>query len=363
MIRRIRSLLPEKMRTSIRRRLIEIPYYRRTTQFKELKKTDGKRIILIGTPEYPNLGDHAIAVAEIEFIKALNLNCKLIEITQENLRYDRKEVFRHIKEDDLIIYTGGGFMGSMYLESGGGYLREVLKRFKQNKIIICPSTCYYESSEYGEKCFNDDLEIWRNCSHLNLFLRDENSWNKVSKYRTERFRVHQVPDMAFLLDFKKRTNRNGVLCILRNDKEKAYDIEIGQIEKELVAKGYAFREISTRINRKIRPSERVKKVQDMLSTISEAEIVITDRLHGMIMSIITNTKVIAIDNKSHKLSGSIKVYDNNLSNLICLGGDLTVDKILENLEKNKEYVHTVNQELYSELADCIRRGINSEEIY
>ena len=49
-----------------------------------------------------------------------------------------------------------------------------------------------------------------------------------------------------------------------------------------------------------------KKFKKIIKQFSKSKLVVTDRLHGMILSVITGTNCIAFDNSSGKVSG---VYD------------------------------------------------------
>ena len=52
------------------------------------------------------------------------------------------------------------------------------------------------------------------------------------------------------------------------------------------------------------------EVSKQLKIISEHELVITDRLHGMIFSVITKTSCIAIKNNNYKISSSYEWFKN-----------------------------------------------------
>ena len=74
-------------------------------------------------------------------------------------------------------------------------------------------------------------------------------------------------------------------------------------------------------------SER-KEVQNKLLEISHAKLVITDRLHGMIYSVITGTPVIAMDNISGKVGQAYTQW------LV----DFNFVKFVSSLEQVKELV-------------------------
>ena len=59
--------------------------------------------------------------------------------------------------------------------------------------------------------------------------------------------------------------------------------------------------IDTVLDKSVTKRERQDEVSKILNTISKAELLITDRLHAMIMAVITGTPCIAFDNLSKKL--------------------------------------------------------------
>ena len=53
--------------------------------------------------------------------------------------------------NDIILITGGGFLGSLWLYNGEENVRNILKEYPDNKVIILPQTIYFEKNKRGEK--------------------------------------------------------------------------------------------------------------------------------------------------------------------------------------------------------------------
>lgn len=360
-MKKLKNLLPDKVKFLIKKYFIKIIFYRRRESYKRLKtKSDRKRLILLGTPEYGNLGDHAIAYAVIMLIRQEFPDNDLIEITQENLKWDKSGIFKQILPDDIILYTGGGFLGSMYLHTGGGIVREVLKTFYKNAIIIFPSTIFYESNDWGKKCKKEDNDIWCMCKNLSIFIRDKVSWESLKKTVPDNVKLYMVPDMVLSLNYTKKENRSNVMIILRDDKESANEVNRNMIKNELILLGLGVKFSSTRVDYNILPEEREKELLDKLNEFSRAKLVITDRLHGVIFSIITATPCIAIDNISHKISGVLDYIDVPeyiyMSNPQLLLNDI---KSIANAEINKTYNYRLLKDEYKEIINCIKDELNN----
>ncbi|MGH2097437.1 polysaccharide pyruvyl transferase family protein [Aerococcus urinaeequi] len=63
-------------------------------------------------------------------------------------------------------------------------------------------------------------------------------------------------------------------------------------------------------------SKRDNIVMDKLKEISKHELVITDRLHGMIFAYLTDTPCLVFDNNNHKISQTYDTWLKNNTNII-----------------------------------------------
>lgn len=81
-----------------------------------IEYSDKSRIILMGSPEYNNLGDHAIAFATKVFIEDNIKNVKFLEITENEIRYNFNKVKKAVNKNDILLLQGGGNMGDIYTD-------------------------------------------------------------------------------------------------------------------------------------------------------------------------------------------------------------------------------------------------------
>lgn len=90
---------------------------------------------------------------------------------------------------------------------------------------------------------------------------------------------------------------------MRTDKEKSCNDNIVQAITDQIS-GRSIKIIDTYHLEYIRPAKRAVKVKQKLEEFAKADLVVTDRLHAMLFSVITSTPCIALDNLSHKVSGT-----------------------------------------------------------
>ncbi len=261
------------------------------------------RIFLFDTADHDNLGDHAIALAEIEFIKRELPDYAIIEVPGGNIL--RHTVLYKIftRDTDIITIAGGGFLGSLW-PFEEKIVQNILSIYKHNKIIIFPQTFFVEE--------NDENFIKNHpgyIQHKNLFicLRDKDSCKRLEQFvPTLKNRIFYMPDMVCGLSFSTNTNsvREKAGICFREDKEcviKNIDKEV--LREYLSQKNIETVEISTIESRMILPKERTQIVKQKLLEFSTKKLIITDRLHAMLFSAITSTPCIALDNKSGKVKG------------------------------------------------------------
>lgn len=99
-----------------------------------------KKILLFNTPEHDNIGDHLITLAELDFLKRYFQDYKIYEITDIEYSWYHLKIKKNITVNDIILITGGGFLGSLWLYNGEENVRNILKEYPDNKVIILPQT-------------------------------------------------------------------------------------------------------------------------------------------------------------------------------------------------------------------------------
>lgn len=276
------------------------------TNFKLKKRVNCKRFVLIGTPEHGNLGDHLIAEAELTFLKNFFEDYPIIEITGEHFRHEKEILVKLIHKSDTIIITGGGFLGSLWMIEEE-MVRDIIETYSENKIVIFPSSIYFENNEFGRLQFEKSKKVFRKHKNISICVREENSLKTAIELIGEdkKNKVLYIPDIALYLSKTNSTiSRKGALFCFREDKEKALsENDMDEIIKIVEDKGISIEKISTVLNRRVKKHNRNAELQSLMLKFEKSQIVITDRLHGMIIATITGTPCIALDNSYGKVKG------------------------------------------------------------
>ncbi len=263
-----------------------------------------QNIVIIGTPLNGNIGDHAIAIAQNKLLEKTNIN--IVEIPELYYELYLNKIKNKIKENDVIVIQGGGFLGTLWINREK-LVRNIITNFRSNKIIIMPQTIYFEDTEYGKMELEISKQIYNSHSNLYMVLRDKRSYNFCKRHFIKA-KLELLPDMVMYLDYTNpKLERDYILFCLRNDKEKSLNNDtIRDVLKYVNSKNVSTKCTDTVVSNNISLKKRDLIFLNKLNEFKASKLIITDRLHGMIFSAITATPCIAFDNISSKISGVYK---------------------------------------------------------
>lgn len=290
------------------------------------------RLFLFQTPTHTNIGDHAIAEAEIQFLKRHFPNYTVIEINQSLQVYFPRFMQGKIDKSDVILLHGGGNLGNEYMYEE--YLRRiVLEAFPQHKIIIFPQTIYYSEDELGRNELAITQRILSHCSSAILIAREKVSFELMKRYFPAAT-VLLTPDIVLSMDLREtHLNRSGILMVLRSDAEriltngfrKKLDETITKYSKSITYSDMHYHKgVSGQAGRD-------EVLGFKFAQFKSAELVITDRLHGMVFAAITGTPCIAFSNYNQKVSGTYEWIKE--LNYISFVEDMEISKIRQEAER------------------------------
>lgn len=348
----VKKIIPIKIKTFI----IKIYKNRRLKKKYKILKNK-KKLVIIGTPHHKNIGDHAIAVAEVEFLSNRFPNYEIVDVDMEEYFSDINILMKYCNSEDIIILQGGGNLGDEYLYDEN-IRRDAIKRFKNNKIVLFPQTIYFSDSEKGRLELKKTIDIYTYHKKLFLIAREKTSFIKMK----DNFNANNIiltPDIVMYLDKSENEfKRDGALFCLRDDVEKVLlDNEREYLEK-VVSQRYSKIEFTDMKSEfLIKKNVRKEIVEEKLNQFKKSEIVITDRLHGMIFATITGTPCIALSNYNYKVKGTyewikhleyIKFTEdiNEIPNLI---NEL---KLLKGSKYDNSFIQEYYNSIYELISNC-----------
>ncbi|WP_342563866.1 polysaccharide pyruvyl transferase family protein [Paenibacillus sp. FSL R7-0345] len=279
-------------------------YFRGYMANRDLYRNKSKAIFVVGSPEHDNLGDHAITMAQMNFLQKAFPDYTLIEIVADRLTSNWKCLMEYSTPDDIFALQGGGNFGIEYFREEE-VRRKIISSFPNNKIILFPQTIYFGDTEHGRQELKKTKALYNAHKDLTLVAREKTSYG-IMKEHFKNNDVLLTPDIVMSLDITEPQRvRSGALMCIRADKEGIFN----EAEKQQIhnSASQAFDKLTysdTCIVRYITVEEREHELYTLWNQFKEAELVITDRLHGMIFAAITSTPCIALGNYNYKVVGS-----------------------------------------------------------
>ena len=305
------------------------------------------KVILVGFPSYTNPGDTMIWLGTLEYLRILNIE---IVYQCDIGRFDQVFVDKEFPSAPILIQGGGNF-GDLWPDFQD-FRETVLSQNAGRLVIQLPQSIHFVSTKRAVES-NEIISQHRN---FILLVRDKESLRRAKEFFPEVLSQF-CPDMAFGLNFKtfKNSDRDNLVAILRQDREKLISIE-GKLSKfeitdwhlNYLEKFYwaclrflliLYKRLSfTRVLIGKKNLERVYhhmaliNLNSALDIVKPAKIVVTDRLHAHVLAILCNIPNVVCDNSYGKISSVFNDYSGSIANSrLCLDIDklnVYIDELL-----------------------------------
>jgi exopolysaccharide biosynthesis predicted pyruvyltransferase EpsI len=262
-----------------------------------------QHICLLDPPGYSNVGDHAILLGELAFLRRHFPHARLSFFDIGNYT-DHCDAF--IEQCSIILMNGGGNFGDLWAPHHDLRLR-ILDRFRHKRIVQLPQSISFKDPA----CIAQTRAAIAGHDDFHLVVRDHAS----AEFARINFDCPVIlsPDMAFCLDPLIRARAViDYFCLLRTDKEVAADHD--QLLSVLAKKSDHFEvddwiiETPDRVKRldryllrrslvhpglawvfnnpilNVRERYARRRLDVGIAMLSRGQVVVTDRLHGHILS-------------------------------------------------------------------------------
>lgn len=291
------------------------------TLVSSLREYEGKTVAYFDRPVYMNVGDLLIYEGSRVLLDSLNIKtlgtfslADLGKVTKDRRSFaisPRRQGFDEIADNaDLIVSQGGGNFGDLWIDHQ--LAREaLLTRFPHKRIVILPQTVEFRSSENFERM----RRVFASHGNVHFFARDAESYEIMK----EVCGCSMAPDTAHLLWLNNNAVKNsgrsvGLLRQKRRDAEAQelnYNSDGFDWDNMITLRDQTVKRLSEAARRaniarsffarlwEARAREITHRAAKAFSEVAEVK---TDRLHGMILSNIVETRCLFADNSYGKLS-------------------------------------------------------------
>lgn len=276
---------------------------------------------LLDYPDHRNIGDHAIWLGELAYLRKHLRRPPSYVCSRRNLD---PSAIRRLSATTPLFLNGGGNFGDIW-PPHQHFREDVLAAFPDRVIIQLPQSIHFSSPEALTRA----QRVISKHPGFALFVRDEGSLSFARSHFD--CPVSLCPDMAFALGQQRRPRppRRDVLMMLRRDKESVDDgagmdgmpASFGpaedwvtfdeqrrgnkaplrhRVEAKLLRSAPFISEAHRR-HRAYR-DRSAWMVRRGLEQLAKARCIVTDRLHVHILSLILDIPHVCLDNNYGKVS-------------------------------------------------------------
>ncbi|MFD1672034.1 polysaccharide pyruvyl transferase family protein [Agrilactobacillus yilanensis] len=280
-----------------------LDYYRPSR--RRFSATANRKIFILQSARHsPNLGDFAIAFEQRQWLAHHCPAYELEELYTDGQPADYRQMARVLTPKDILVFQGGGNLGDLWPH--WEYERQfIVQKFPKNPIVILPQSAYFSETPQGERLLRRAQRIYNQHPNLTMAARDRTSYNFL-KTKFGLSNVLLTPDIvladhqlkASVAQAKLQRQSGKVTLALRQDKEKRLT---ANLEVELAnSPDLTVTKLDTVLTN-YQPAQFQGALQQLLWCFAQSELVITDRLHGLIFCYLTQTPCLFLDNLDYKL--------------------------------------------------------------
>lgn len=272
---------------------------------------------LLDFPDYSNVGDSLIWLGELAWFEQTVGRRPDYVCTTHGFQPD---ALRRAVPEGPIFLSGGGNFGDIYPRFQA-FRHAVLEAFPGRRVVQLPQTLHFSSKANVA----ETRAAIKAHGNFAMMVRDRASF----EFAQEAFdcEVHLAPDMAFCMGPLSRPTApvRDAVALLRTDTERAphANADLSQYPQIQAtdwllpnARPSLGQRIANRLDRMMRSAEvrfaetAARERQRGMQVLGSGRTVVTDRLHGHILSILMGIPQIAIDNSYGKISGFYEAWTN-----------------------------------------------------
>lgn len=317
-----------------------------------------KNLFVFGAPYHSNAGDQAQTYCIEKWAKE-NYPGYTVRIFDTRKITNNQNILRRIrkciKREDKIFLHSGYHTTDLYMYEEN-MQRRVVELFPDHQVVMLPQTIFYQNMEEAKKA----EEIYNSHPDLMILCRDEVSYNTANEI-FPKAKKSLFPDIVTTLIGSYRYNyvRKGILICTRNDKEGLVTSE----EKERLIEQLSMidtvdqTDTTLPIDANYFSLHRKEILEKEWDKYAHYKVVITDRYHGTIFSLIANTPVIVMPSTDHKLESGVKWFPESYKDYVtyCPDSKMIPDVVKAYYERKMDYniPELFQTEYYSKLRSLI----------
>ena len=308
-------------------------------------------VVLLDFPNNPNVGDSLIWLGEIAYLKS---RCANIKYVCDSRNYNPCLLKDVLDSSTIMLIHGGGNFGTIWPEEQD-FRERVLLDFPNTHCIQLPQSISFDNKSAIEK----SAKIINAHSNYTILTRDKSSYEFVR--REFKSKVQLCPDMAFFMgpQTKSKSPVNDYFILSRTDHEKANDW-VAELKSKISGTNYqltdwldagSMERVVHRIEKHTTGLRRIIDKNNLLllvlwtylaklrmrrgaALLQQGKVVLTDRLHTHILSVLMDIPHIVIDNANKKISGFYNTWTKGYPRIRLVGNCDEALSSVKNMNQN-----------------------------
>jgi pyruvyl transferase EpsO len=286
------------------------------------------KLALVDFPDHSNVGDSAIWLGEMAYLRE---RARLPAYYSAIADFEDQECGNAIGNGPILIH-GGGNLGTLWPKHEAFRLH-LLRRHRGRPIIQMPQSIHYANPESAAEM----AAAIKRHGKFTLLVRDARSL----AFAREHFdcRIELCPDAALMLGRQVRgVARHPIFALLRTDHERAdrdeEPLPPGAVADDWLEEDPAqkrYLRLSLKLHRLfLRDPMAMRALRQRrlaewrfrrgLTMLSQGEVVVTDRLHAHILSVLLDIPHVLLDNSYGKVSGFADQWTGEYQGLLRASG-------------------------------------------
>lgn len=324
--------------------------------------TKGQKVALLDFPNHNNVGDNAIWLGEKAALRKVGVNivyqCDIYTFSEKALR-------RHLDKGGTVLLHGGGNLGTVWPEHQA-FRERIIESLPDFRLIQLPQSVFFKD-DASKARFG---QVARAHENLSILLRDQKSFKLLEALDLN---VKLCPDMALALGAVARRGRPvvDVVWLSRSDHETTGDdqalkdvtmekldwlvgepgvfyskfaakftVRIRRLVQRIYRNSGFFRDYLWRLDTTFFDMLAWSRFRRGIRILSRGKIVVTDRLHGHILSTLIGKSQVLFDNHYRKIGNYMDCFTSSREGIFYVGDDHTdfekkVSKALDLVQKQQ----------------------------
>lgn len=269
-------------------------------------KEQTKIVYALTPPPYlKNIGDHAQVIAIRAWLTKHFSEFPVIEVDKDRGHYFLPALKWLVQHDrDIFFLHSGGNLGDRGKWSEG-MRREIIKNFPYNQIVSLPQTIFFSDTAEGRNERETSRRIYATHPNLTIIGRDTRSGDLAAEL-FPKAQTFCMPDFVLSLSPRHSVQRNNhpkILLCLRLDNESVLTPKQRQEIGDNLP--YECTYYDTTLDKEIAVEQREATLNETLNKFMDADVVVTDRYHGLIFTILCQKPCVVLRTVDHKLTSAI----------------------------------------------------------